>query len=360
MYLDWLWINKVRNLSDVKIEAEPRLNLIIGENASGKTAILESIYLLARARSFRTPRIQEVIKKGEETLQVTAGASNTLNGKITIGVEKSTDQIILRNNGLSVKTVSEHAKNFPLVLITPDTHLLVTGPPKQRRHWLDWAMFHVEQHYLENWQSYFKALRQRNILLKKGCQNNELYEGWERIMVEAGGRILDARRRFIKKLQNISNPLLNKVFYGNFEIKFDPGNYTEQGQFRAYLVDERAKDRLCGFTRNGPHRADFDFVYDNERVATTFSRGQIKLFASIFILAEAMALSELRKENPIILMDDYEAELDSKHSEYLLSALYMSPFQIFLTAVRKEAILPSLNTSAWFHVEQGKVQKMVK
>ena len=360
MHLDWLQIKRVRNLLDIKIEAEPRLNVITGENGSGKTATLEAIYLLSRARSFRTPKIQDVIKKGDETLQVTAGTTSTAAGKATLGIEKGRNQIILRNNGSTVKTVSEQAKNLPLALITPETHLLVTGTPRQRRHWLDWALFHVEQHYLEDWRDYFKALRQRNSLLKAGNRNQGLYEGWERTMAEAGVRLLTARQKFLKTLQEISNPLLNKVFYGEFKIRFNAGEYNNEDLFKAYLVNERAKDRVNGFTRNGPHRADLEFMFENERVAANFSRGQIKLFISLLILAEAKALYEASGEYPIILVDDYDAELDKKASEYLLSILCDLPFQVFLTSVNKSMPHIFSKDFARFHVEHGKVQKMIK
>lgn len=361
MNLDWLQIKRVRNLLDIKIEVEPRLNLITGENASGKTAILESLYLLSRARSFRTSRIQEVITKGNDALQVTAGATKTtITGKITLGIEKGHNHIALRNNGAPVKTVSEQAKNLPLVLITPDSHTLVTGTPKQRRHWLDWAMFHVEQRYLEDWRSYFKALRHRNALLKAGARDTELYEGWEQTMAEAGERLHTARQDFLSNLEKISNMLLDKAFSGLLEIKFDAGGYGESEQFKRYLVNERDKDRIYGFTRNGPHRADIDFIFNNEGVAANFSRGQIKLFVSVLLLAEAKALFEAGGESPVVLIDDYTAELDNTACEYLLSCLYALPFQALLTSVNDRVLAPFPEGSARFHVEHGQVKKMVK
>lgn len=360
MHLDWLQIKRVRNLSDVHIEAIPQINLITGENASGKTAILESIYLLARARSFRTPRIQEVIKKGDKALQVTACIIDSLAGRTTLGIEKGRGQMTLRNNGTTVKTVSEQAKNLPLVLITPDTHLLVTGTPKQRRHWLDWAMFHVEQRYLEDWRSYFKALRHRNALLKAGKMSNTLYESWEKTMVETGVRLQKARESFIQKVQKTANPLLNKVFPGFFEIKYNLGVSGDEEQFSAYLMNERAKDRVYGFTGQGPHRTDLDFIYENERVAATFSRGQLKLFISVLVLSEAKVLASLIGESPIILIDDYSAELDIKASEYLLSILNEGPFQVFLTTIGEPRQSSVFDSAAVFHVEHGEVQKVVK
>ena len=360
MHLDWLQINKVRNLSDIKLEVRPRLNLFTGKNASGKTAILESIYLLARAKSFRTPRIQEVVTEGGESLQISAGVTRAQAGKATVGVEKGRGRILLRNNGTTVKTVSEQARKFPIVLINPDTHLLVTGTPKMRRHWLDWAMFHVEQNYLENWRSYIKALRHRNALLKAGERKAETFYGWEQTMATTAAKLSEMRWGFTQKLQEIVNLLLNKEFNGGFDIKLYAGTGKEESNFREYLEKERVNDQLHGFTRYGPHRADLEFSYLGEKVAARFSRGQIKLFVSMLVLAEARVIAENTGENPVVLIDDYATELDNNASEYLLTSLYESLFQVFAATINQKEKQPAFHETARFHVEHGKVQKVVK
>ena len=166
MYIEWLQIQNVRNLTDLRIEPATRLNILVGPNASGKTSVLEAIYLLSMARSFRTPRVREVIQHQQQSLLVTAGLRYTRSGLVNTGIEKGPGTTAIHFNGENVKKISEQARNIPLILIAPDIQNLALGSPRQRRHWLDWAMFHVEPTYLDDWRDYHKALRQRNSLLK--------------------------------------------------------------------------------------------------------------------------------------------------------------------------------------------------
>ena len=167
MYLEWLQAQQVRNLNNIYLQPAKQLNVITGKNASGKTAVLESIFLLARAKSFRTPRIQEVIQHKKESLIITAKLQHEKEGEITTGIEKQYGKVTINQNGERIKTVSDQVRKFPIILVTQETQTLITGTPKNRRHWLDWAMFHVEHDYLENWKRYMRALRHRNSLLKR-------------------------------------------------------------------------------------------------------------------------------------------------------------------------------------------------
>ena len=181
MRLDSLTIRQVRNLSEVKITPTPEANIIYGENASGKTAILESIYLLSKARSFRTAHIRDVIQHQQEDLTV-SGLINTHDNKtVNTGLRKSIKETESRYNGKRVKAVSEQAKNVVVQMANPDNTTLLTGSPKDRRKWIDWALFHVEHDYLEIWHSYHLALRNRNALLRRAAKEDEYYV-WESIM----------------------------------------------------------------------------------------------------------------------------------------------------------------------------------
>ncbi len=210
MLFDSLKVNYVRNITYVSIKPSTHLNIITGPNASGKTALLEAMYLLARARSFRTPRIKDVIQYNQDTLRVVAQVSKSRAGSVPTGIEKTHGTTLIRYNGESLKTVSEQANNIPLLVITPDTQTLVTGSPKQRRHWMDWAMFHVEPTYIHEWRSYQKALRHRNILLKRGGSNQQL-SSWENSMSGAAAILDELRRKFVESLQEQLKIIAQKV-----------------------------------------------------------------------------------------------------------------------------------------------------
>src|SRR3970282_1429893 len=142
------------------------MNLIYGKNAAGKTAILEGIHLLARVCSFRTPRINDVIQHGKQQISMMARLNDEQNNKIVTGLEKSRQATKIRFNGFNVKQRSDQARNLPVLTKSPDSHRILHGVRRERRHWLDWSMFHVEPAYMEYWQKNHHAPRQKNALLR--------------------------------------------------------------------------------------------------------------------------------------------------------------------------------------------------
>jgi DNA replication and repair protein RecF len=360
MYLEWLQIGHVRILDQVRIEPGPRLNIFAGPNACGKTAFLESIHLLARARSFRTPRIQEVVRKGEETLQISARAGyRGSDQRVITGIEKGRGQVAIRYAGTPVRTVSEQARNLPLVLATPDSHILVTGTPKQRRHWLDWAMFHVEPTYLEHWRDYVRALRHRNSLLKEGVRDSGLFQIWEKTMARAGEAMAQARKGFIQELGLQLNEVAASRFPYEISVDITRGWPADTG-LEECLARSRAGDRAAGFTRYGPHRADILFGCNGESLAARFSRGQIKLFVCLLMLAEGAVVEKLSDEPPVFLLDDYAAELDARASEYLLNRVMERGWQAFVTTTEFREPDRFPGQKRVFHVEHGEIAKVVE
>jgi DNA replication and repair protein RecF len=360
MYLEWLRIQHVRNLGQSRIDPGPGLNVFTGPNASGKTAILESLYLLARARSFRTARIQEVISRGSNALLVSAGLAYHGSAiRVTTGIEKSHGQVSIRYNGSPVRTVSEQARQLPMVLVTPDSHRLLTGTPKQRRHWLDWAMFHVEHGYLSHWRDYFRALRHRNILLKTGSQDTEACRGWERSMAAAGEKLTSLRRGFVRDLSQALLQAPAAALAGpEVGIRLEPG--WQGDDLAESLALFRDQDREAGFTRQGPHRADVVFRSQDRAAAGLLSRGQIKLFVCRLSMAEAAVLAQRLGEPPLFLLDDYRAELDSEAGARLLAGLQQQGWQCFVNATEIPRDAVSEGKFQRFHVEHGEVRKVVK
>jgi DNA replication and repair protein RecF len=360
MHLEWLQIGHVRILNQVRIDPGPRLNIFAGPNAGGKTAFLESIHLLARARSFRTPRIQEVVREGETTLQVTARAGyRASDQRITTGIEKGRGQVAIRYAGAPVRTVSEQARNLPLVLATPDSHVLVTGTPKQRRHWLDWAMFHVEPSYLEHWRDFVRALRHRNSLLKESVRDSGLLQSWEIPMANAGEAMAQARQRFLQELGVALNEVTASRFPHEISVEVAAG-WPAESRLEECLARGRAGDRAAGYSRYGPHRADILFCCDGENLAARFSRGQIKLFVCLLMLAEGAVVEKLTGESPVFLLDDYAAELDARGSEYLLDKVMEKGWQAFVTTTEFRELGRFPGLSRVFHVEHGEIAKVVE
>jgi DNA replication and repair protein RecF len=358
MLFDSLKVNYVRNITDAHIEPSAHLNIIVGPNASGKTALLEAMHLLARARSFRTPRIKDVIQHNKDTLRVIAQVSKSQASRVPTGIEKTYGTTLIRYNGEPLKTVSEQANNIPLLVITPDTQTLVTGSPKQRRHWLDWAMFHVEPSYIHKWRSYQKALRHRNILLKRGGSNQQL-SSWESSMSGAAVALDELRRKFVGTLREQLITTAQKSFSLSPQISFDSG-WPEDILFKEYLEKDREKDRRLGYTRYGPHKADIHFLAEDLLLSQVYSRGQIKRFIAVLLLAQAKTYEVINEDKPVFLIDDYAAELDSRAREELLDLLMNYGGQIFMTSTDEDEALLNTGSASLFHVERGKFHKVIK
>lgn len=355
MRLDSLTIRQVRNLSEVKIIPIPEVNIIYGENASGKTAILESIYLLSKARSFRTAHIREVIQHQQEDLTI-FGLINTHNNKtVNTGLRKSIKETEIRYNGERVKAVSEQAKNVVVQIANPDNTTLLTGSPKDRRKWIDWALFHVEHDYLEIWHSYHQALRNRNALLRRLAKDDEYYV-WESIMAKTAKDLKARWQNYLDCLQQYYKETADQ--HACAEVIFTARkDKLKTDDFLEHLQVARQSDIKAGFTQQGPHKADFEFKIKGKHISTIFSRGQIKLFIILLSIAQARLLKTEREITPIFLVDDLAAELDKKTAEVLLALLYKEKMQLFITSTEPGGIIKKNKDTKLFHVEHGRVKR---
>lgn len=345
----------VRNLQELNIEPANRINYFFGPNASGKTSVLETIYLLSRVKSFRSGRINNVITHGQKLLNVFAQGSHD-GQPFNLGIEKGHGLMRLRYNGSSVSSASEQAKSFPVFLLAPDHNLLFYGGPRQRRHWLDWSLFHVEHDYLETWKNYHRAVRHRNALLKsqRGFQKSEI-EGWENQMGVESARIDALRGQYLANLeQSLNDNYLPLLLEGAAAIEYR--NSLSGDDLRDRLIQSRAEDTQRGFTGCGPHRADIRFEFAGRDVAKHLSRGQTKLFGAALISAQLLQIKQ-QGAGAIVLVDDIDAELDNESSRKIMQLLIENAAQTFVTSLDLPEWVPGDGEHAVFHVKQGRVEK---
>ena len=357
LFLRELGAKSVRNLAEFRLEPASGLNFFHGPNASGKTSVLETVYLLSRLKSFRGRRISDVIRRGCDSLQVYAkGCDDGV--PFTAGIEKGRGLTRLRFNGQPVKTASEQAKRLPVFLLLPDHQRLYIGPPRERRRWLDWSLFHVEQDYIRAWTSYHRALRHRNVLLKSSLKaGTEALEGWERRMGIEAMKIDRARANYLAEVNlHMNQCLLPKVVDGEAEIAYIKGDY-ETDRFADHLAGNRDSDQRRGYTGAGPHQADVSFFLNGDSVGRHLSRGQIKLFGGALISAQLQRLKDQRI-SALLLVDDLDAELDPDASRRMLDMLLQNEAQTFISLLKLKDWTPlqaGLNTA--FHVKQGVIRK---
>lgn len=358
MHIERLYVRNVRILEEIQIDSGKWINLIYGKNATGKTSLLEALYILSRGRSFRTPRIQEVISYKCDRLQISIEGRCEITGRITAGIEKTPNKTNIKFNGSMVARISEQATKIPVILITPECRTLVIGDPRYRRHWLDWAMFHMEPSYLDHWRTFHRALRQRNHLLQQGILEKQQLAIWEGVMDKEGSIITALKKMFITGLQQHIEQLAMETELPPAMIDLQQG-WPDEVTLCEALESARISDLKLGYTKYGIQRTEVLFKQAGHNIARIFSRGEIKRFITILLIAQARLYQERLGSTPVILMDDLAAELDMDSKEKIWHLLGKSNSQVFVTTTDELSTICARNSDLVFHVEHGKIRKMI-
>ena len=354
MHLNTLNVSSLRNISQADLILSPQLNIIYGDNGSGKTSLLEAIYLLGYGRSFRTHTARPIIQDSAHKCTVHAQL-NSGERLIHVGIERP------RQGGMTIKLagkvlsgILELVKQFPVQLISPDSYKILEDGPKYRRQYLDWGVFHVEQCFISVWQRFQRALKQRNAALRSG-QTLQQIALWDEELLFSALQIDKIRREYLESLQTVISKSLKQLFpKQEIGIHYDCGWDESQSleQQLAYHVD---RDRSLGYTSVGPQRADLRIRLAKGMAKTHMSRGQQKLLICALLFAQAKHLGEQSAKKSILLVDDLCSELDVKRSKDLLSLLSCLDGQIFLTGIELNSLqdLSKTHEVNMFHVEHG-------
>jgi len=360
MWLERLDIRNVRNLAVVSLKLSPKFNIISGANGSGKTSLLESIYLLSCGKSFRTHRFPNIPTQNETWMGVYAKLSGKDVRAIPIGLEYRDRKNIFKADGNRLKKASELAAYLPVVVIHQESQRVFTQSPKYRRAFLDWGVFHVEQCFLSTWQNFNRSLKQRNALLSQRSQLSSI-DHWN-IEMSDNANLIDAHRcQYLDKFILLFNHFVNKLLVIDGEIKVDyRRGWSEKEDYLGLLRTSLDKDRIMGYTQRGPHRADVSFKINGIPLHEYVSRGQQKLLVCSLYIAQAALYSQISGRGSIFLIDDLTAELDAGHVENLLTVLDELDTQIFVTTpdltLLDNDFLPKSKT---FHVEHGLVSEVL-
>jgi DNA replication and repair protein RecF len=359
MQLSQVDIQRVRNLKTVTLLPAEGLNLIFGSNASGKTSLLEAIYLLSHGRSFRTTNIRSVIQHHADNLQVFGKVKQEKSPSlINLGIERGMTYTQIRINQTTVNQASRLATYLPVQIINPEAHRLLEQGPNQRRKYLDWGLFHVEPIFHETWQTYNRILKQRNAALRarQPVKNVTL---WDQPLTEAAESLTSMRQEYLADLEPYINNFSKRLIQTVPEIQYRQGWPQDIGLSEA-LQRSFEQDFQQGNTRNGPHRADLRIMLNGIPVQDQFSRGQQKLLVCAMRLAQINHLKDRIDHYSVVLVDDLAAELDLIHRKRLLDLLVETRAQLFITVT--DAAL--IDTEAWvsrkmFHVEHGQIVEVV-
>lgn len=335
------------------------INLIVGENASGKTSLLEAIHFLSRGRTFRSKPGEHLIRHGCDEVIVTGRIhQQDLAETLHLGVRRSRrDGLKTRIQGRDANGIAELAEVFPVLVLHPESQSLLTGSPAIRRAFLDWGGFYVEDHFLSAWRRYQRALSQRNTSIRCG-ERVSLITAWNTELSETTLTIDRVRTRLADEIGLRLGDTFEKLFGQAYTIKLNYRQGWKEGRTLTESLDaDLDRDRKLGNTHSGPHRAELDIEIDGEPVAAVASRGQVKTLTIAMIFSLAEVYGAITGRTAVLLVDDLPAELDQERRARLMGLLSSMPNQAFITTTDFGLLRPLSGEYRMFHVEQGRVSQ---
>jgi DNA replication and repair protein RecF len=331
--LSRLQVTDFRCLQSVELELDAHFTLISGPNASGKTSLLEAIYVLGRGRSFRTRRLEHLIRNGTERF-VVFGALETETRRIPMGVEGSRSGVRAQIDGDRPSSLAELALQLPVQIIDPEVHRLIEEGPSRRRRFLDWGVFHVEQSFVGHWQRYQQVLKQRNAALK-AHHPRSVVSVWDSDLLRSGELLTAARSRYVASLMPYAEAIGRSLLGMGLTLSYRSGWAKDQTMSEA-LEQSWNHDSEAGATQIGPHRAELGIRLDGAAVKDRISRGQQKLLAAALLIAQIKLFPEGSAVQPTLLLDDPAAELDDQRLAGLIREVSSQAVQLVVTTLHSE------------------------
>jgi DNA replication and repair protein RecF len=328
-----LQVTDFRCLQSAELHPDAHFTLISGPNASGKTSLLEAIYVLGRGRSFRTRRMEHLIRHGAERFVVFAEV-DTSNRRVPMGVEGSRKGVRAQIDGDRPSSLAELALFLPVQIIDPEVHRLIEEGPSRRRRFLDWGVFHVEQSFVGHWQRYQQVLRQRNAALK-ARQPKAVVSVWDSDLVRSGELLGTARARYVSLLGPSAQVIGRNLLGMELSLSYRNGWLKDLSMAEA-LQQSWNHDQELGATQVGPHRAELSIRLGGEPVKDRVSRGQQKLLAAALLIAQLKLFPEGSPAQPTLLLDDPAAELDDERLANLIREVSSQAVQLIVTTLHGE------------------------
>ena len=338
MYIDNLKIQNFRNYKFQEVNFENKINIFYGDNAQGKTNILESIFISSLGKSFRTNKDKELIKMGENFLKIqTHFQKKDRDGEIKVEISDKKNVYL---NDVKLKKLSEVLGNIVLVIFTPDDINLLKSGPASRRKFLDMMIGQLRPAYVLNLNSYLKTLEQRNNFLKQRIKNDAMLDIWDEKLAEYGEKIHTYRKQFIDLIKNKITSIHSEITNEKIDIKYFSDCKSKE-EFLQELKKNRNNDYFRGYTTKGIHRDDFTIYINNEPVNIYGSQGQNRTAILSLKLAELNVIYEDLGEYPILLLDDFMSELDEKRIANFLNNI--EDIQVIITCTKNIDIKNSIS-----------------
>lgn len=375
MFIRRVQVSQTRNLQEIALDDFSTLNFFVGDNGAGKTSLLEAIAIASQGRSFRSNKVQTVINREHTALSVFVELLDDHGNLHKLGVERDRKNAFnIRINGANIHSLAEMSQLLPVLVLDSNAFDLLDGSPTVRRRFLDWGVFHVEHRFHHAWKSFNRALKQRNMMLRKGMEDYDLYRPWDRQIAEHSVTIEQYRLEYIRRFQAELEQVMpkldaeladHKVFYRSgwpaertdiSDIESIADELAYKTLILSHLQETFARDLQYQRSHIGPHRADIEIKLGRNTVKDIYSRGQKKTLVAAMKLAQATVLAKSAKKLPVLLLDDLPSELDSSHLKAFIGYVIAQGYQCFITSVNEQIYHDNTHAKArMFHVERGKI-----
>ena len=360
MIIKSLELSDYRNYDSLTIEFCNGTNILYGDNAQGKTNILEAIYVSATTKSHKGSKDKDIVHFNKEEAHIRTNIEKD-------GVPSRIDMHLRKNkskgiavDGQKLKKAADLLGLCNVVFFSPEHLGIIKNGPSERRRFVDMELCQLDQFYLYNLNNYNKIVNQRNTLLKDMYFNPQLRETlniWDMQLVSYGSKIIERRKLFVDQLNEIIYDIHKKLSGGKEEIRivYEPDVKIEE--FEKELSLNQDRDIKAKMTTVGPHRDDFSFMIADTDIRKFGSQGQQRTAALSLKLSEIEIVKKITKDTPILLLDDVLSELDSNRQNYLLNSI--GDIQTIITCTGLEEFVNNrFEINRVFHVSNGEVKQM--
>ena len=357
MIIKSLELADFRNYDSLHIDFSKGTNILYGDNAQGKTNILEAIYLSATTKSHKGSKDKDIVNFDKEEAHIrTYLEKDSMEIRVDMHLRKNKTKGIAID-GQKIKKAAELLGLLNVVFFSPEDLSIIKNGPAERRRFVDMELCQLDQFYLYNLNHYNKIVNQRNKLLKDMYFNPSLRETlniWDSQLVSFGSKIIERRKLFVEQLNDIIYDIHNKLSGGKEELKVKYEPDVEIADYEQNLLMCQDKDVKLKQTTVGPHRDDFCFMVKDVDIRKFGSQGQQRTAALSLKLSEIELVKKIANENPVLLLDDVLSELDSHRQNYLLSTI--GDIQTIITCTGlDEFVTNRFEIDKVFQIENGKI-----
>lgn len=366
MFIKSIGLKNFRNYESLQIDFEKEFNIIYGNNAQGKTNIIEAIFLCASGRSHRTSKDGELMKYGADAFDIKLLLEKRELQKEIHITYNSEERKKIKINDIPAKKIGDLMGHLNAVMFSPEDLMLIKQGPGERRRFADIALSQLKPSYFFDLQQYAKILFQRNSLMKSITIKRELEDTldvWDKHLAKTGARIMRERERFVKRMNELAKNRHDNLTNGeeNLILKYDPSfrfggddNTDLESCFKSELEKNREREIYKGSTIIGPHRDDIDIILNGESTKIYGSQGQQRTSVLSMKLAEIDLMKEESGEYPVLLLDDVLSELDDRRKEFLIEGI--KNVQTFITCTDRRFFKTKRENTSFFYVNSGKVE----